>query len=375
MTETVLSVFGTRPEAIKMAPLVRELEADDGIESLVCSTGQHREMLETLVDLFEIEVDHDLDVMEEDQTPTGVVAAILDSLEPILEKEDPDWVLVQGDTSTVAASSLAAFYSGVRVGHVEAGLRTRDKWNPFPEEINRRVAGVVADRHFAPTPSARENLEREDVPGEGIHVVGNTVIDALEWVADRPAPSKVDQILDGRDRTILVTAHRRENHGEPLERICSALRALAEDLGDETQIVYSVHLNPNVWDPVHEALGDVDNITLVPPLDYPVLVHLMKAAYLVLTDSGGIQEEAPALGKPVLVLREKTERPEGVEAGTVRLVGTDEDQILREVGRLLRDEEAYAAMSNAVNPYGDGHASQRILQLLLGKTPDEFEPA
>lgn len=365
-----LSVFGTRPEAIKMAPVVRRLESTTGVESVVCSTGQHREMLDPVLALFDITPDHDLGVMTEDQTPAGVMAAILEDLQPVLETEDPDWVLVQGDTATVAAASLGAFYSQVQVGHVEAGLRTGDKWNPFPEEINRRVAGVVADRHFAPTAQAKANLLKENVPEKQVTVTGNTVIDALHWVADQEAPEKVGEILDGSDCTVLVTAHRRENHGEPLQRICDAIEELADSFGD-VQIVYSVHMNPNVWDPVHERLDEVSNVTLVPPLDYPVLVHLMKAADIVLTDSGGIQEEAPALGKPVLVLREKTERPEGIQAGTVKLVGTDVGEITQLTGKLLRDQAAHDRMAKAANPYGDGKASERIVDVITtGKTTE-----
>jgi len=276
-------------------------------------------------------------------------------------------VLVQGDTTTVMAASIAAFYARVRVGHVEAGLRTHDKWQPFPEEINRRVAGVIADLHFAPTERARQNLLREDVPDERIIVTGNPVIDALQWVASLPY-NPGDGPLAGipsKKRLILVTAHRRENFGQPLENICLALRDIAARYDGRVHIVYPVHLNPNVWEPVHRLLRDVPNITLTPPLDYLPLVHLMKQSYLVLTDSGGIQEEAPGLGVPVLVLREVTERPEAVEAGTVRVVGTDRERIVAEAMQLLEDSDAYAEMAQAVNPYGDGHAAERIVAALL----------
>jgi len=343
--------------------------------------------------------------MEDNQSPTQVAAAVLARLEPILKKEQPDWVLVQGDTTTVAAASLAAFYAGIKVGHVEAGLRTHDKWRPFPEEINRRVAGVIADLHFAPTERARQNLLREGVPAERIIVTGNPVIDALYWVVSQPPSPETRALLehlgiaeDGKWKgengegkkgkgesgegtpssvlhspssiLLLVTAHRRENFGAPLENICLALRDIAARYDGRVRIVYPVHLNPNVWEPVHRLLGDVPNITLTPPLDYLPLVHLMKRSYLVLTDSGGIQEEAPGLGVPVLVLREVTERPEAVEAGTVQVVGVEREAIVRETVRLLEDGHAYEAMASAVNPYGDGRASERIVQALL-----DFEAA
>jgi UDP-N-acetylglucosamine 2-epimerase (non-hydrolysing) len=392
----VLTVFGTRPEAIKLAPVIRELQrrsADGRLRSLVCVTAQHRQMLDQVLRLFDITPDYDLNIMEDNQSPTQVAAAVLARLEPILKKEQPDWVLVQGDTTTVAAASLAAFYAGIKVGHVEAGLRTHDKWRPFPEEINRRVAGVIADLHFAPTERARQNLLREGVPAERIIVTGNPVIDALYWVTEMPPDAETVELLrrlglpegmtaDGRrptagsgwdggrrsavgGRVILVTAHRRENFGAPLENICLALRDIAARYDGRVRIVYPVHLNPNVWEPVHRLLDGVPNITLTPPLDYLPLVHLMKRSYLVLTDSGGIQEEAPGLGVPVLVLREVTERPEAVEAGTVRVVGTDRERIVAEAVRLLEDADAYTQMAHAVNPYGDGHAAERIVDALI----------
>lgn len=337
--------------------------------------------------------DYDLKVMEDNQTPTQVASTVLARLEPILQRERPDWVLVQGDTTTVAAASLAAFYAGVKVGHVEAGLRTHDKWRPFPEEINRRVAGVIADLHFAPTQRARQNLLREGVPDEHIVVTGNPVIDALHWVATQPlhvaalrsprrgnvervapALSQVEGCERDNVKLILVTAHRRENFGQPLENICLALREIATRYDGRVQIVYPVHLNPNIWDPVHHLLGGVPNITLTPPLDYLSLVHLMRGAYLVLTDSGGIQEEAPGLGLPVLVLREVTERPEAVEAGTVRVVGTDRERIIAETCRLLDDPADRERMARAINPYGDGKASRRIVAALLGEPMEPFIP-
>lgn len=370
----VLSVFGTRPEAIKMAPVVQELQRHaDRIISRVCVTAQHRQMLDQVLDLFGIAPDYDLDIMQESQSPTQVAAAVLSKLEPILQTERPDWVLVQGDTTTVAAASMAAFYAQARVGHVEAGLRTLDKHQPFPEEINRRVAGVVADLHFAPTAWARDNLLREQVPPETVHVTGNPVIDALRSVADRLYDPTGGPLKDvpWEQRLILVTAHRRENLGEPLEQICRALRDMARMYAGDLHIVYPVHLNPNVQEPVYRILGNVPGVTLTDPLDYLPLVYLMKRCFMVLTDSGGIQEEAPGLGKPVLVLRNKTERPEGVEAGAVQLVGPHYEPIVTWTRRLLDDPAAYQHMAHAVNPYGDGHAAERIVRALLEVSPPQ----
>lgn len=377
----VLGVLGTRPEAIKLAPVIRELRAragaggpaegvGAGLQTVVCVTGQHRELLDPMLSIFGIEPDYDLELMENNQSPTRLASAALARLEPILETERPDWVLVQGDTTTVAAASLAAFYARVRVGHVEAGLRTGDKWQPFPEEINRRIGGVIADLHFAPTSRARDNLLREGVSERRIHVTGNTVIDALHWVAGLTPPETTGALLrrcrgeSADDRIVLVTAHRRENFGRPLESICLALRDLAGRPG--VRVVYPVHLNPNVWGPVHQLLGGVSGVSLVPPLDYLSMVHLLKQSYMVLTDSGGLQEEAPGLGVPVLVLRETTERPEGVDAGAVRVIGTRRERIVAEACRLLDDAAAYRRLARAVNPYGDGHAGERIVSALLG---------
>ncbi len=366
----VLSVFGTRPEAVKMAPVVRALAQNKNIHSHVCVTAQHRQMLDQVLDLFEIEPDYDLDLMRDDQTLPALSAAIFTHLDPVLEKFKPDWVLVQGDTTTVAITALLSYYRRIRVGHVEAGLRTHDKWQPFPEEINRRVASVTADLHFAPTEWARKNLLRENTPEQAIVVTGNPVIDALKFVGSQPEPDEVTKLIrelgigdQETRRLILVTAHRRENFGVPLEAICFALKELASR-GD-VEIVYPVHLNPNVQKPAHRILKNVPHITLLPPLDYLPLVHLMKRSTLILTDSGGIQEEAPTFGVPVLVLREVTERPEGVEAGTLKLVGTDTRRIVREANRLLDDPSAYAAMARAANPFGDGRAAEKIVQALL----------
>lgn len=400
----VLAVFGTRPETIKMAPVIHELRrraADAAGRPLavrVCVTAQHRQMLDQVLGVFQIVPDDDLDVMEEGQSPAQVAAAVLARLSPLLERERPDWVLVQGDTTTVAAAALAAFYAGVKVGHVEAGLRTHDKWRPFPEEINRRIAGVIADWHFAPTARARQNLLREGVPDAHILITGNPVVDALRWAVRQPLAPAAAALLrrvgwcgdgngrgdaaaaDGRalaaaPRLILVTAHRRESFGRPLESICLALRDVATRYEGRVHILYPVHLNPNVWAPVHRLLAGVPGVTLTPPLDYLALVQVMQRAALVLTDSGGIQEEAPSLGKPVLVLREVTERPEAVEAGAVRVVGTHRERIVIETVRLLEDAVAYRRMAQAVNPYGDGRASERIVAALLGEPVVPFVPA
>ena len=389
----VLTIFGTRPEAIKLAPVIRELDrrADPAspdhcpdLVSRVCVTGQHRQMLDQVLRLFDIEPHHDLDVMARNQTPTQVASVVLSKLEPILQQEQPDWVLVQGDTTTVSVAALAAFYARAKVGHVEAGLRTFDKWRPFPEEVNRKVAGVIADMHYAPTSRSRQNLLEEKISDEIIVVTGNPVVDALYWVSEQPPPEgstdeerELMRWLADREegqRLILITAHRRENFSGPLEDICTALSDLAKRYGDGLRIVYPVHLNPNVWDPVHRMLGDVPNISLIPPLDYLPLVHVMKAAHIVLTDSGGIQEEAPGLGKPVLVLREVTERPEAVDAGTVLLVGTDRDRIYNETVKLMDSDEAYQQMAHAVNPYGDGRAAERIVKTLLDEDVEPFSP-
>ncbi|MFN8496979.1 MAG: UDP-N-acetylglucosamine 2-epimerase (non-hydrolyzing) [Anaerolineae bacterium] len=361
----VLSVFGTRPEAIKLAPVVRQLEATPTIESCVCVTAQHREMLDQVLDLFGITPHYDLDVMRPAQSLAEVTSRVLTGLDPVMSEARPDWVVVQGDTTTAMAAALASFYHGIRVAHVEAGLRTGNKRHPFPEEINRRIVSVVGDLHLAPTDTARGNLLREGIPPETIVVTGNPVIDALLAVADVPyswADGPLAVVPPGR-RIVLVTAHRRESFGQPIRDICAALRCLAER--PDVQVVYPVHLNPNIQGPVYELLGDVAGVTLLPPLDYLPLVHLMKAAALVLTDSGGLQEEAPSLGKPVLVMRETTERPEAVAAGTARLVGTNTERIVAGVSRLLDDAAAYEQMARAVNPYGDGRARYRIVDALL----------
>lgn len=364
-----------------MAPVVQALARESDITSFVCVTAQHRQMLDQVLGLFDIHPDVDLDLMTHDQNLASLTADIFTHLDPVLIDLNPDWVLVQGDTTTVMASSMAAYYHHIHVGHVEAGLRTSDKWQPFPEEINRRLASVVADLHFAPTQWARDNLLRENIPASQIIVTGNPVIDALQAVVRMPATSEVIELFkrigypyqslpatqkpSGQSpNLVLVTAHRRENFGQPLADICSALRTLALTYGDGIRIVYPVHLNPNVQEPVYRLLGDIPNISLLEPLDYLPMVHLMKHARLVLTDSGGLQEEAPALGKPVLVLRQVTERPEGIQAGTVRLVGTQTDAIVSQTRNLLDDPQAYDHMAQAINPYGDGKAAQRIVKAI-----------
>jgi UDP-N-acetylglucosamine 2-epimerase (non-hydrolysing) len=383
--QRVMSIFGTRPEAIKLAPIIRELErfaADGPLTSIVCVTAQHRQMLDQVLGDFGIVPDYDLDIMSEGQSTSRVASEVLARLEPILRADRPDWVLVQGDTTTVAAAALAAYYAGVKVAHVEAGLRSGDKWQPFPEEINRRVAGVIADLHFAPTEQARRALLAEGVPAARVVLTGNPIIDALRWVADQPPSAEVIENLASQGvprvflesapgsagettKLILVTAHRRENFGAPLEQICWALRDIALSPGQPVHLVYPVHPNPNVVGPVRQSLGAVPNITLTSPLDYRSLVYLMQRSYFVMTDSGGLQEEAPSLGKPVLVLRQVTERPEGLATGVAQLVGADRTMIVTAARRLLTDEHAYAKMARAVNPYGDGHASSRIVQALL----------
>jgi UDP-N-acetylglucosamine 2-epimerase (non-hydrolysing) len=382
MTLRVLSIFGTRPEAVKMAPVILALARTPDIVSLVCVTAQHRQMLDQVLGLFNIQPDVDLNLMQPDQNLASLTADIFTHLDPVLDSLKPDWVLVQGDTTTVMAASLAAYYRHIHVGHVEAGLRTNDKWQPFPEEINRRLASVVTDLHFAPTEWARQNLLRENIPSRQIIVTGNPVIDALQAVVQMaPTPAVLDLFMridipyqssefsqipsSVSPRLILVTAHRRENFGKPLEHICSALKELAFIYQNGIRIVYPVHLNPNVQEPVYRILGNTPNIILLEPLDYLPMVHLMKHAGLVLTDSGGLQEEAPTFGIPVLVMRNVTERPEGVQAGTVRLVGTDPEVIVTQVCHLLDDPQAYAAMAQAINPYGDGKAAARIVAAIL----------
>jgi len=363
----VLSVFGTRPEALKMAPVLKKLGYNSNkITSRICVTAQHREMLDQVLSLFEITPDYDLDLMTSDQPPLSLASRVFEKMDSVIKKEKPDWILVQGDTTTVMATSLIAHYNRVKLGHIEAGLRSGDKYQPFPEEINRRVVGVTADLHFAPTEMARENLLKENMPEDDIVVTGNTVIDALLWMVKQPYDFDKSSLKDipWEKRIILVTSHRRENFGKPIREICYALRKIANNF-DSVHVIYPVHLNPHIQGPVYELLDGVDNITLLKPLDYQPLIHLMSRSYLVLTDSGGIQEEAPCFGKPVLVLRNTTERPEGIDIGIAKLVGTNEQRIVNETESLLNDSETYQSMARADNPYGDGHAAERIVQALL----------
>ncbi len=364
----VLNVFGTRPEAIKMAPVIRALEQAPGIECRVCVTAQHREMLDQVLALFDITPDHDLDVMRPGQDLAHITQAVLSGVAAVIAEERPDRVLVHGDTTTSLAAALAGFYAQIPVGHVEAGLRTGERYAPFPEEINRRLTDAICDLHFAPTRSAADNLAGEGIKGDGVSITGNTVIDALLHVVERlRADPAADATLAARfpfaagaRRLILVTGHRRENFGDGFERICKALARIAER--SDVDIAYPVHLNPNVTEPVHRLLGGHANVHLLEPLDYLPFVYLMDHCHLVITDSGGIQEEAPSLGKPVLVMRDVTERPEAVDAGTVRLVGTDTDTIVDAATALLDDADEYVKMSRAHNPYGDGHAAERIVE-------------
>lgn len=364
----VMTVFGTRPDAVKMAPVVKELQQyEPQVQVKVVVTGQHREMLDQVLQVFSITPHHDLNIMQHGQTLAQITVRVLEGLDALLREEKPHVVLAQGDTTTTFVAALSAFYHQVAFGHVEAGLRTHYKYNPFPEEMNRKLAGAIADFHFAPTPQARDNLLREGVSPDTIWVTGNTGIDALLMVAKMPYPMTdplLQQAIASPLRTVLLTAHRRENWGEPLRRICAAVKTLVERF-DEIQVVFPMHRNPLVRQTVTEALGNVPRVVLIEPPDYAPFVKLMQSAYFILTDSGGVQEEAPSLGKPVLVLRQTTERPEGVEAGTARLVGTDVARIVEEASRLLSDETAYQQMARAVNPYGDGKAAQRIRQVLF----------
>ncbi|ASB49413.1 non-hydrolyzing UDP-N-acetylglucosamine 2-epimerase [Alkalitalea saponilacus] len=365
----ILIVFGTRPEAIKMAPVVKAFQKESALfETRVCVTAQHREMLDQVLDFFDIQPDYDMNLMKPNQNLFSLTGDILNGLKPILEDFQPDVVLVHGDTTTSTTAALAAFYSGAKVGHVEAGLRTYNKLAPFPEEINRQLTGRIADYHFAPTSKSRENLLNEMVKEESIVVTGNTVIDALlesvERVKDVSDNKLIDSLkeLTGDNEIVLVTGHRRENFGDGFLNICAALKEIAENFNG--QVIYPVHLNPNVQKPVKELLGKIDNVKLIDPLPYEAFVWMMNRSKLIITDSGGVQEEAPSLGKPVLVMRDTTERPEAVDAGTVVLVGTNKEMIVREALDLLSNKERYASMSALHNPYGDGKAAQRIVDFL-----------
>ncbi|MBS6601076.1 MAG: non-hydrolyzing UDP-N-acetylglucosamine 2-epimerase [Clostridium sp.] len=363
----IITIFGTRPEAIKMAPLVKELEKREGIESKICVTAQHREMLDQVLELFDIKPDFDLNIMKTKQSLTGITNRILEGLETIFKEEKPDMILVHGDTTTTFSSALAAYYQQIKVGHVEAGLRTFNKYFPFPEEMNRKLTGAISDLHFSPTKGAKNNLLREGIDEKSIYITGNTVIDAMlhtvedNYVFENEELNKIDF---KNKKVIMITAHRRENWGEGISNICEALNEIV-DKNKDVELVYLVHLNPIVKDMVYEKLGGKERIHLLNPLDTKETHNLMNKCFMVMTDSGGLQEEAPHLGKPVLVLRDVTERPEAVEYGTVKLVGTDKEKIIREGNKLINNKEAYEKMSKAVNPYGDGKASERICDAIM----------
>ncbi len=376
MKKKVMTVFGTRPEAVKMAPVVKALERDPNIESIVVVTAQHREMLDQVLNLFEIKPQYDLDIMKERQNLSGVLTRALLGLEKVIEKESPDLVLVHGDTATTFAGALAAYYQQVPVGHVEAGLRTWDKYHPYPEEMNRHLTGVLADLHFAPSLGAQKNLLQENISDKKIFVTGNTVIDAMLTVLKKEykfTDPVIGDVLSTGRRIILMTAHRRENWGEPLENICKAVLQIVEENSD-VELIYPVHLNPIVREIVFKYLKGQQRIHLIEPLDYLPFSHLMQKAYIVLSDSGGIQEEAPALGKPVLVMRDKTERSEAVESGTVKLVGTEQGNIVAATNELLLKKEEYQKMASARNPYGEGDASDMILEIIKNYIINKNEP-
>ncbi len=365
MKKKIVSVFGTRPEAIKMCPLVKGLEQDEDLESIVLVTAQHREMLDQVLEVFDVKPDYDMDIMKHNQTLTQITTNILNGIEELLLDIKPDMILVHGDTTTSFAGALAAFYNHIDVGHVEAGLRTFDKWSPFPEEVNRSLTGRIADLHFAPTVTNKENLINEGIKEGSIYLTGNTVIDALKLTIDEKYKFG-DDFLDNVDfeneKVIAMTAHRRENLGEPMKNIFRAIKRLVEDL--DVRVIYPIHMNPKVRKIANDIFGEMDKVHLIEPLDYMQFANLMDRAYLVMTDSGGLQEEAPSLGKPVLVLRKETERPEAIEAGTVLLAGVEEDNIYQMAYELLTDEKAYNKMSKAVNPYGDGTAVRKTIDAI-----------
>jgi len=362
----IITIFGTRPEAIKMAPLVKELEKREGIVSKVCVTAQHREMLDQVLEYFDINPDFDLNIMKNKQSLTGITNRVLEGLEEIFSKEKPDMVLVHGDTTTTFSGALAAFYQQIKVGHVEAGLRTHNKYFPFPEEMNRKLTASLADLHFAPTKNSKKNLIKEGVNEKDIYITGNTVIDAMHHTVKEDFKFSID-LLNNIDyvnkKVILITAHRRENWGEGINNICEALNRIVKE-NEDVELIYLVHLNPIVRDVVYEKLGNNERIHLLNPLDTNETHNLINKCFMVMTDSGGLQEEAPHLGKPVLVLRDVTERPEAVEYGTVKLVGTDVEKIVYEANKLIKNEDEYLKMSRATNPYGDGYASKRIADII-----------
>ncbi len=364
---TVLTVFGTRPEGIKMAPIIKVMEKTEGIENIICITAQHREMLDQVLNIFDIEPDYDLNIFKPGQTLTEITTRALEGLEKVIIETKPDVLLVQGDTTTVFSGALAAFYQKVKIGHVEAGLRSGNLYSPYPEEANRRLTGVLTNFHFAPTENNRQNLLREGYSDDRIFITGNTVIDALNYVVKEDYEFK-DSNLNNIDyknkRVILLTSHRRENIGKPMEDIFSAVRDIVNKYSD-VELIFPIHLNPKVRNIAHRVFDNQERVHIIEPLDYEPFTNLMARSYLVVTDSGGLQEEAPSLGKPVLVIREETERPEGIEAGTAKLVGTQYDNVYKELDILLSNEEEYHKMANAVNPYGDGKASERIVDIIL----------
>lgn len=364
----VMTVFGTRPEAIKMAPLVKELQSREEIEQITCVTAQHRQMLDQVLETFQIKPEYDLDIMKQGQTLNDVVQRVLGSISEVLEKEKPDIVLVHGDTTTTFAGALAAFHSQIAIGHVEAGLRTWNKYSPYPEEMNRQMVGCLADMHFSPTEVSAQNLFNEGKDKSKIYITGNTAIDAMATTVDENYQHPIFEWV-GDNRMILLTAHRRENLGEPMYHIFRAIKRLVDEF-DDVKVVYPIHLNPRVRQVANDVFQDCDKVRLIEPLEVFDFHNFQNKSYLIMTDSGGIQEEAPSLGKPVLVLRDTTERPEGIKAGTLKLTGTDEEVIYQEAKKLLTDEEAYHAMSHASNPYGDGHASERIADAIIEKFGD-----
>ena len=362
----VMSIFGTRPEAIKMAPLVKELERREEIESIVCVTAQHREMLDQVLETFEIKPDYDLNIMKQGQTLGNVTTRALNGVEKVIKENQPDIVLVHGDTTTTFAGALAAFYNQVAIGHVEAGLRTYDKYSPFPEEMNRQMVDCMTDMYFAPTELSKANLLKENINEEKIYITGNTAIDAMSTTVDSDYTHPELDWINNNERMILLTAHRRENLGEPMRHIFKAIRKIVDEFED-VKVIYPIHMNPKVREVAKEIFDGCDRVKLIEPLEVFDFHNFQNKSFIILTDSGGIQEEAPSLGKPVLVLRDTTERPEGIEAGTLKLVGTDEDVIYEETKKLLTDKEQYEKMSKASNPYGDGHASERIVDAIIEK--------
>ena len=361
----VMSIFGTRPEAIKMAPLVKELEKRKEIESIVCVTAQHREMLDQVLETFKIKPDYDLNIMKQGQTLADITTRALTGLEKVIKEVEPDIVLVHGDTTTTFAGALAAFYNQVAIGHVEAGLRTYDKYSPYPEEMNRQMVDCMTDMYFAPTNLSKENLLKQNIEEGKIYITGNTAIDAMKFTINKDYKSEIFDWI-GNDRMILLTAHRRENLGEPMRHIFKGIKRVVDEVKD-VKVVYPIHLNPKVREVANEVFGDSDRIKLIEPLEVFDFHNFQSKSFIILTDSGGIQEEAPSLGKPVLVLRDTTERPEGIDAGTLKLVGTDEEKVYEETMKLLNDKNEYKKMSNASNPYGDGHASERIADAIIKK--------